>query len=233
MSLKTELADYVNVVFSESWSRRAGTVVPEPEDLALKNEAVELDATVLYADLAASTQLVESKHDWLATDVYKSYLYCASKIIRSNGGSITAYDGDRVMAVFIGGTKNSNAARSGLQIRWATDHIVMARYKRRFPETEFVLKQRVGIDTSKLFIARTGIRGNNDLVWVGNASNHAAKMAALSPGYSTYVTSDVYKMLKDWAKYGGPDPKRDMWTSLGSGDLGYEIYGSSWSMSIS
>ena len=33
----------------------------------------------------------------------------------------------------------------------------------------------LGIDTSKLFVARTGIRKSNDLVWVGRAANYAAK----------------------------------------------------------
>lgn len=232
MTLKDELEGYVDTVFTEAWSRRTGQKVPSAEDIALKNEAVELDATVLYADLAGSTTLVEQKYDWVAANVYKTYLYCAAKIIRSNGGAITAYDGDRVMAVFIGGTKNSSAAKTGLQIRWAVENIVMPRYKKKHPQTTYQLKQRVGIDTSKLFIARTGIRGNNDLVWVGNAANHAAKMAALPTTYSTYLTADVYTMLKDWAKLGGKDPKKNMWTSLGSDALGYPLYGSNWSWSL-
>jgi class 3 adenylate cyclase len=63
----------------------------------------------------------------------------------------------------------------------------MSRYKKKWPKTDFELKQRVGIDTSKVFVARTGIRGSNDLVSVGNAANNAAKMAALAPG--TRLTS--------------------------------------------
>jgi class 3 adenylate cyclase len=232
VTLKDELETYVANVFAETWTRRQGQKVPDTDDVALRNEAVELDATVLYADLAGSTKLVETKRDWVAADVYKSYLYCAAKVIRSNGGAITAYDGDRVMAVFIGGMKNSNAAKSGLQINWAVKNIVMPRYRLKFPETTFELKQRVGIDTSKLFIARTGIRGNNDLVWVGNAANHAAKMAALDPVYPTYISDQVYRMLKDWAKYGGKESKSNMWTSLGSSDLGYPLYGSAWTWSV-
>ena len=225
MSLKGELEIYVQKVLDEQWQRRQGQKVPDTEDVALKNEAVELDATVLYADLAASTEMVKGYRDWFAAEVYKNYLYCAARIIRSNGGSLTAYDGDRVMGVFIGDTKNSKAAKSGLQINWATKNIVNSLINKKHPSTAFELKHRVGIDTSKLFIARTGIRGSNDLVWVGNAANNAAKMAALDPEYPTYISADVYRMLMDWARLGG-DPKRDMWTNLGSSDLGYEIYGS-------
>lgn len=229
MPLKNELEVYVQKVLDEQWQRRSGQKVPDTDDVALKNEAVELDATVLYADLAGSTKMVKGYKDWFAAEIYKTYLYCATKIIRANGGVITAYDGDRVMGVFLGDTKNSSAAKSGLQINWACRAIISASVKAKYPDTDFSLRQRVGIDTSKLFVARTGIRGSNDLVWVGNAANNAAKMAALDPGYPTYITGDVYSMLLEWAKFGGEEPRRDMWTDLGASALGYRIYGSSWS----
>ncbi|OPX05554.1 adenylate/guanylate cyclase domain-containing protein [Mycobacterium sp. AT1] len=227
MSLQEELETYVDEFFTASWKRRAGEQVPDQEDVALGNEAVELEATVLYADLAGSTKMVKERYDWVAASVYKSYLYCAAKLIRANGGSITAYDGDRVMGVFIGGSKNSSAAICGLNINHAASEIVMGRYAKKWPDTTFSLKQRVGIDTSKLFVARTGIRGTNDLVGVGNAANNAAKMAALDPKYPTYITADVYTKLNESAKLSNKD-RSNMWTDLGSSDMGYTIYGSTW-----
>jgi class 3 adenylate cyclase len=227
MTLIDDLEVYVDRVFTEEWVRRQGQKVPDTEDVALKNEAVELDATVLYADLAGSTKMVKAKKDFVAAEVYKSYLYCAARLIRNSGGVVTAYDGDRVMGVFIGDAKNSSAAICGLNIYHAASQIVMPRYKQKWPKTEFELKQRVGIDTSKLFIARTGIRGSNDLVWVGNAANNAAKMAALDPRYPTYITASVYSSLNEEAKFSKKDHS-NMWTDLGTSDLGYRIYGSTW-----
>lgn len=231
MSLNDELNTYVQNVLDEQWERRAGQKVPDPENVPLKNLAVELDATVLYADLAGSTKMVKTYKDWFATEAYKSYLYCASKIIRARGGTITAYDGDRVMGVFLGDNKNSAAAKSALQINWATKNIVNARIKKKYPKTSLVVNQRVGVDTSKLFVARTGIRGSNDLVWVGNAANNAAKMAALKTTYPSYITAAVYGMLHESSKMGG-SPKRNMWADLGTSDLGYRIYGSTFWWSV-
>lgn len=231
MSLKDELETYVQKTLDETWVRRAGQKVPEASDLPLKNLAVELDATVLYADLASSTKMVKGYKDWFAAEVYKTYLYCAAKIIRARGGIITAYDGDRVMGVFIGDSKNSDAAKCGLQIHWASKRIVAEKISSKHPKSTFSLKQRVGIDTSKLFVARTGIRGSNDLVWVGTAANNAAKLAALDPRYPTYITADVYRRLNESSKLGG-NPKRDMWTDLGTDDMGYRIYGSTFSWAI-
>ena len=231
MVLRNELETYVQKVLDDRWTRRSGQKVPEPEDLALTNTAVELEATVLYADIAGSTKMVKGYKDWFAAEVYKNYLYCAARIIRARGGTITAYDGDRVMGVFIGSSKNTDAAKCGLQINWATKYIVNAKINSKYATTDFTLKQRVGIDTSPIFIARTGIRGSNDLVWVGNAANNAAKLAALDSRYPTYITASVYRMLNESSKLGG-DPKRNMWTDLGTADLGYKIYGSTfwWSL---
>ena len=49
----------------------------------------------------------------LAAEVYKSYMACAVRIIKDEDGSITAYDGDRVMGIFIGNVKNTTATGTG------------------------------------------------------------------------------------------------------------------------
>lgn len=135
------------------------------------------------------------------------------------------------MGVFIGDAKNSSAARCALNINWAVINILRPAIEKQYPSNTFELKQRVGIDTSELLIARTGIRGSNDLVWVGKAANNAAKMAALPTGYPSYISADVYAKLNESSKYGA-DPKENMWVNLGSGALGYKIFGSTYSWGI-
>jgi len=183
MSLLDDLATAVKEIFAGSWSSRKGTVVPESDDLGLGNDAISLDGTVLYADLSESTALVDEYKPWFAAEVYKTYLHCAAKIISSQDGAITAYDGDRIMAVYIGGSKNTNAARSALKINYAVDKIINPALVAQYPTTTFRVKHAVGVDTSSLFVARTGIRGANDLVWVGRAANHAAKMSSITTPY--------------------------------------------------
>lgn len=61
MGIKEDLASEVKNIFLSRWTTRDGQVVPDAKDLKLSNEGVELDATVLYADLAESTALVESE----------------------------------------------------------------------------------------------------------------------------------------------------------------------------
>jgi class 3 adenylate cyclase len=71
--------------------------------------------------------------------------------------------------------KNTRAARVSLKINHCVRNIINPAAKAQYSEADFVLQQTVGIDTSKLLVARTGVRGANDLVWVGRAANYAAK----------------------------------------------------------
>ena len=202
MSLKDDITADVKSIFDTTWKERDGQVVPEDKDITLGNDAVNLDATVLYADMADSTKLVDGYKPWFAAEVYKTFLVASAKIIRNEGGFITAYDGDRVMALFIGKSKNSSAARTALKLNWAVKNIIQPVINEKYPKNPYGVRHVVGIDTSKLFVAKTGIRGANDLVWVGRAANYAAKLSALPHAFPTYITSEVHALLNDESKIG-------------------------------
>lgn len=230
MSLKDDLEKRVKEIFKEQWSERNGQAVPDPADLRLSNDAVKLEGVVLYADMSESTKLVDSKKAFFAAEVYKSFLHCAAKIIRSEGGEITAYDGDRIMAVFVGDTKNTSATRAALKINYARIYIINPALKVQYPNAAYEVKHTVAVDSSDLFIARTGIRGSNDLVWVGRAANHAAKMGGLSNDYPSRISSDVYDMLHDSVKFSDGKP---MWEKVTWNDMNRTIYRSTWWWRIS
>ena len=225
MSLADELRAFAKSTHDTSWERRDGQKVPSTDDLTLGNKAVDLDAVVLYADLKDSTGLVKGYKDWFASEVYKNYLYTVSRLIRAHDGKVTAFDGDRVMGVFIGDAKNSNAAKVALKINWAVKNILQPATDERYKTNTYKLEQKVGIASSKTMVSRTGIRGSNDLVWVGNAANVAAKLAALHSVYPTFITSAVYSQLSDATKFGG-EPRKNMWTDLGVVEGFGKIYGS-------
>ncbi|MGV3553973.1 MAG: adenylate/guanylate cyclase domain-containing protein [Croceibacterium sp.] len=234
MGLKSDLNTEVRRIFRDSWNTREGTKIPSPEDLPLqKNEAVEFErATVLYADLSSSTALVDGYKWWFAAEIYRTFLKCAAEVIRSEGGTITAYDGDRVMGIFIGGSQTTSAARCGLKINYAVEKIINPALKDRYTDEKYVVKQVVGIDTTELRTTRTGVRGDNDLVWIGKSANYAAKLTELNMSEKTFVTDRAFNQMADEVKYGG-DPKRSMWTGYKwtqKNDM--QIYGSTWWWSI-
>jgi class 3 adenylate cyclase len=228
MGLKDDLEKEVAEIFKAAWSERDGTVVPTDDSVKLGNDAVKLSATVLYADLADSTKLVDGHTKQFSAEIYKTFLHCAAKIIRSEDGAITAYDGDRVMAVFIGDRKNSRAAKTALSINWAMHNIVVSAKSKQYPDKGFVPKHVVGIDTSDLYVARTGVRGANDFVWVGRAANYAAKLAALPESHVSYITKEVFDALASDAKTSSDG--RAMWEAVKWNTFDNRtIYRSSWS----
>jgi class 3 adenylate cyclase len=227
VTLNDELTAKVAEIFDSDLTERDGNKVPEPEDVGFE-EAVRLNATVLYADIADSTTLVDGHEKWFSAKVYKAFLHCAATLIRARGGVITAYDCDRVMGVFIGDSKCTAAARAGLRINYAVREIInpsmVAKYQ-QYP-LEYRLKHVVGVDTSDLYVAKTGVRGDNDLVWIGRAANYAAKLATLPETYSTYMTGEVYELLNDSMKYTNGV---NMWTPLRWDTFNNAtIYGSTW-----
>lgn len=212
MALKDDLKNQVDVIFCTNWQERDGTVVPNDASVKLGNDAVNIEGTVLYADLSDSTKMVDQMPATFAAEVYKAFLHCAAKIITAEGGTIVSYDGDRIMAVFMGTSKNTSAVRAGLKINWATKNIVQPSMKAVYKSTTFVVKHVVGIDTCKLFVAKTGIRGANDLVWVGRAANWAAKLCTLDDSWSTRITKRIYDNMHDSVKFAGGT--KNMWESV-------------------
>lgn len=226
MALVDELSDYIRTAVNSDWSYKSGQSVPETKDIGLGNVGTKIDSTVLYADLDDSTKLVDKYTTEFCGSVYKSFLYLSTKIIRSEGGHIRSFDGDRVMGLFFGDAKNSSAARAGLKINHAVSQILNPTLQRKFKEPP-IIRHTVGIDTSQLVAVRAGIRGTNDLAWIGRAANYAAKLNSLSADFPTRITKEVFDRLSEDAKYGGTS--RDlMWTKANWSDENRTIYRSKW-----
>lgn len=231
MAISDDLTAYVKAAFQTRWAMRKGQAVPDPEKLKLTNDAIEFDrATVLYADLSGSTSMVDSKTWTFAAEIYKAFLYCAARLITDGGGEITAYDGDRIMGVFIDGRQSTNAAICALKINHATKNIIMPALKVQYRETDFTLRHVVGIDTSPIRAARTGVRGDNDIVWVGSAANHAAKLTELDADYPTWITGTLFNNLADDAKYTNKTLmwEKRLWTPMGN----MEVFRSNWTWRV-
>jgi class 3 adenylate cyclase len=228
----SEIIDEVKAILRGTWKRTNGRTVPDTEELTLTgNHGIEISGAVLYADMTDSTALVDRFRDEFAAEIYKAYLLSACRVIRNSGGEITAFDGDRVMAVFVGDGKNSKAAKCALHMNFMVKEVNKA-IVAQYPNSTFALSHCVGIDTSQLLVARTGIRQYNDLVWVGPAANYAAKLSAMNePGYPTFIMERVYKLLNETSKYGG-SPRKDMWEKRTWTQTGQTIYRSGWSWSF-
>lgn len=102
-ALAQEIEAQVQEIINTSWSIRDGQVIPKTKDVVLKNGAVRVDATYLYADLGDSSGAAQKLKKEVTGKIIRTYLDAASRIIKHFDGAIRSFDGDRVMGVFIGG----------------------------------------------------------------------------------------------------------------------------------
>lgn len=233
MALADELSNDVQSIINTAWKTRKGQKVPSSQDVALAGGAVELDATFLYADLADSSKMAKELDRRVAAKILKSFLASVCRLIRARNGTIVSFDGDRVMGVFVGDSKNSDATKCALQIKYTVHEIIRKKFENQYESVDdasFRINYGVGIDTGTVLAVRAGARGANDLIWIGRPPNLAAKLSDLreSP-YTTFITASVYNVINDKSKYGG-DPKVDMWERRTWNFLGESkvVYSSSW-----
>jgi adenylate cyclase len=213
MALKADLQAKVNEILTVDWNIREGNVVPDTDDVALSNGAVRLEAAYLYADLADSTTLARDFDRRTAARVVRAYLHVMSKLVRTWGGEIRSFDGDRVMGIFIGDAKRSSAATCCLKMNWAFLNIVRPTVEARRPVLKkggYTLEHCAGVDIGEVLVVRAGVRGSNDLISIGGAPNIAAVLSDLrNPPYRSYITKAVYDRLRVEAK--NAKDGRTMW----------------------
>lgn len=214
MSLADDLEKTITEVLYTKWNIRDARKVPDTEDVALAGGGVKLDAVFLYADLAQSSELASDFDRRVASKVIKCFLACSTRIITSCDGSVVSFDGDRVMGIFVGDSKNSNSGKCALQINYAVTKLIkpkLTEYFQSVKESGFDITHAVGVDNGEILAIRAGQRGSNDLVWIGRAPNLAAKLSDVrETPYHSFITDDVFQSLNDESKYGGKD-KELMW----------------------
>lgn len=209
MAIIDDITSDVESILSTIWDVTDGTVIPSTEDLKLQGGGRNLNVAMLYADLADSTALV-SHNRQLAAKVFKTFLACATRLIRLNDGHIRSFDGDRVMGIFIGERKNSRAAMTALQLKWAFTNILKPKLEAKYEKLRdgtLTLAHATGIDNGDVLAVRAGIRGSNDLLWVGRAANIAAKLSNIREDtYRSYITKSVYDALAEDVKFSSDKP---------------------------
>ena len=231
VTVRDEVIAGVEDVLDADWSVRNGTVIPETDDVVLKNGAVRVDATYVYADLADSSTLGHQVDAEIAGKVIRAYLNAASRILRNYGGAIRSFDGDRVMAIYIGKSKNTDAARAALALNWAVDFVLAPTLKTKWPDLRdaWTTKHGVGIDTGEALLVRGGVRDNNDLVSIGSAPNVAAKLSALRCA-DLHITDRVHDRLAESSKMSS-DGSESRWTThdrIEVGGVNHRVYWSNY-----
>lgn len=197
MAVKDELTAKVSRFALDMWQDIPDAyVLPTVDDLTFGNTGKYVDVTVLYADITGSTKMVDEMLCTRAAEYYKAFLHCASELIKRNNGEIQAYDGDRVMALYIGGSQADEAVTTALELHYAVSKIINPAFEGAFAHSK--LQFTVGIDTGRVLAIKVGVRTVGEMAWIGGAANYAAKLNSfegLDHEYPVRITAQTFVKL--------------------------------------
>lgn len=231
MALHEDLEAEVDAILTAAWNTRTGRKVPSTGDVALAGGAVEVEATFLYADLANSSLIAKSFDRRIAAKILKSFLATTARLVKHHGGSVVSFDGDRILGVFVGDDRNTVGPKCALQIKYVVEKIIRPKLEAKYEvvrTASFKIGHGVGMDSGVVLAVKAGIRGDNDLIWIGRPANLAAKLSDRRD-HSTHLTAAVYNAMEDSSRYGGSE-RHNMWTKEIWRFLGEDIvvYHSDW-----
>lgn len=225
MPLKTDLDNKIDTYFREPYEIQETSIIPSTDysKLTFGNKALVSELSFLFADIRNSSNLHDIYGFKTAARIYQSFHDISVRIIENNEGKVRAFDGDRVMAVFSGERKCSNAVKTAMKIKWAVQNILN-------PKLDEPLKVGLGIDYGKTMVTKIG-KGrdinNSDLVWIGKACNYASHLSGYGSNQTIISTRTYNRMSEDCKISNG----RNMWTlenlKLKDGKI-INVYKSNW-----
>src|SRR5690606_1554194 len=140
----------------------------------------------------------------------KAYFDGSVRIVNANDGYVRSFNGDGMLAIFREPNQSDHAVKAAMQIKWFLQEILVPRFASFFGGNAAAVGKALefdlglGIDVGGIFAVRVGIKGTNDVAWVGRGTNTSAKLANLSSSpKSIWITRAVYNELSKSRKYAG------------------------------
>ncbi len=206
MALLYDLKNKINAYANEKYEVEETTFVPGTDfsKLTFGNKGLTCAFAFLFVDIRKSSELHDTYGYKTAAKIYQSFHEINVRVIASNEGSVRAFDGDRIMGVFSGDTKRSNAVKSAMQIQWAIRKILN-------PVLGTNNICGAGVDNGITLVTKVGKGGrsdNQDLVWIGKASNYASHLSHVAND-TTIISVETFMYMN--ADHKLSDDKKDLW----------------------
>jgi adenylate cyclase len=162
-----------------------GKYVPErvAERLLSTDGALEpqsAEATILFVDLAGFTAMSEQMQPEEIVDLLNTYFSAVVDIIEDNGGIITQFQGDAILAIFNVPMPDPNhaahAVKTAREIHTQVNGTLFSGHK---------LSCRIGINTGSVIAGNVGAQARLNYTVHGDAVNLAARLEQLNKEFGT------------------------------------------------
>ncbi|HEY6731750.1 MAG TPA: adenylate/guanylate cyclase domain-containing protein [Solirubrobacterales bacterium] len=167
----------------------------------LRFGGVRRECTVLFSDLRGFTSFSESMAPDRVIEVLNHYLEEMSDAIMDHGGTLVAYMGDGIMAVFGAPIEQGDhadralaAAREMLEVRLARFNEWMAG-----EGIERGFAMGVGLNSGTVMSGQVGSRRRIEYTAIGDTTNTAARLESMTKGsgHSLFVADSTRRALRD------------------------------------
>ncbi|MDP5216971.1 adenylate/guanylate cyclase domain-containing protein [Ruegeria sp. 2205SS24-7] len=163
---------------------------------AISTDVQRRQATVVFADIANSTALCEE----IGTENYYVILKQVMTIlvdeVQAQGGAVTEYAGDGVMALFGAPSPLEDSAlracKAAVRIHDAISHLSSETDRQRKTSVQL----RIGINSGTIVGGRLGIINTHDFTALGDTVNLAARLEKLASPGSTLLSDSVFSEVE-------------------------------------
>lgn len=180
-----------------------------PSDFALENDKwVQVDDVVcVYFDLTSSTNILKKYGDEISVKIFDSYIKSATRIFKNFECSYLDIQGDGGFALFSGDKHIQRAMVSAITLKTLLSRSYSGNLNDlvKKMKSKINLSSKIGVHIGKILAKKSGIRGENEILWLGDLVSIASKICGLKYEKSNLfksdsgkeIQSDILKISKD------------------------------------
>ncbi|MDQ3993858.1 MAG: adenylate/guanylate cyclase domain-containing protein, partial [Actinomycetota bacterium] len=168
------------------------------EDLRLAG--VRRNATVMFGDLRGFTTFAQTMPADIVIDVLNEYLSAMSDAVLDNGGTLVAYMGDGIMAVFGAPLEVTDHADRALDAAREMLRERLPRFNGWLRENRFGdgFNMGVGVNSGPVMSGTVGSARRLEYAAVGDTTNTAARLEAMTKGtpHPILIAESTWELLR-------------------------------------
>jgi len=197
MTTNNEALSQIKQYLNESYTRSTTNSVPKKNDLTFGNTVKKLEhAKIFYIDMRKSRQILTDASDFWSVKIHKAFLRAVIHCIEKRDGHLRSFNGDGILAFFIGDNAASKAVRAAMDIKGFVNEINNILIKNDKNKIDF----GIGIAQGQVMIAKSGKGGDDqtkqDLIWIGVALYVAVELSELGKSpKNIWISNNVFNAV--------------------------------------
>jgi adenylate cyclase len=169
-------------------------------DGELRLGGVRRESTVMFSDLRGFTRFAETLEPDQVIDVLNRYLTAMSDVILDHGGTLVAYMGDGIMAVFGAPLNQDDHADRAIAAAREMVGPALGGFNQWLHEQGFGegFRMGIGLNTGTVMSGNVGSERRLEYTAIGDTTNTAARIEAMTKGtpHQVLLAAATYEALR-------------------------------------